>query len=106
MRCRVTPLARRTCMVPVSKAIDDHCRSHSSDTRKPWRKPIRIIVASRWPWRLPLAAFIKRSSSVRCSRSRPMSRLLRRRSVTVRNFESGGTSRRFDFAMILAPALM
>jgi hypothetical protein len=33
-----------------------------------------------------------------------MSRLLRPRSVTVRNSESGGAGRRFDFAMILAPA--
>jgi hypothetical protein len=36
-------------------------------------------------------------------RSRPISLLLRRRSVTVRNSESGGTSRRFDLAMIFAP---
>jgi hypothetical protein len=41
---------------------------------------------------------------VRCSRSRPMSRLLRRWSVTVRKSESGATSRRFDFVMISAPA--
>jgi hypothetical protein len=40
------------------------------------------------------------SRSVRCSRSRPISLLLRRRSVTVRNPESGATSRRFAFAMI------
>jgi hypothetical protein len=41
------PLARRTCIVPVSNAIDDHCSSQSSDTRRPCRKPIRIMVASR-----------------------------------------------------------
>jgi hypothetical protein len=53
-----------------------------------------------------LATLTRRSTSrsVRCSRSRPMSRLLGRRSVTVRNSESGATSRRLDLAMILAPA--
>jgi hypothetical protein len=75
-------------------------------TRRPCRKPIRIIVASRCPHRLPLATLIRRSTStsVSCSRSRPISRLLRRRSATVRNSESGVTSRRFDFAMIFAAA--
>ena len=63
----------------------------------------RSAPNERAAWRLPLATLIRRStsSSVRCSRSRPMSRLLRRRSVTVRNSESGVTSRRFDLAMIL-----
>ena len=30
----------------------------SSDARRPCRKAIRIMVLSRWPWRLPLAASI------------------------------------------------
>ena len=55
---------------------------------------------------LPLATLIRHSTSrsVRCSRSRPISLLLRRRSVTVRNPESDAASRRFVLAMIFAPA--
>jgi hypothetical protein len=72
---------------------------------RPCRKPIRIMVASRWPWRLPLDTLIRRSTScsVRCSRSRPMFLLLSLRSATVRNSETGVTSRRLDLAMIFAP---
>src|SRR5262249_50310446 len=41
--------ALRTSSRPVASSTCDHCRSHNSDARKPWRYPIRIIVASRWP---------------------------------------------------------
>jgi integrase len=43
--------------------------SHTSAARRPCRKAIRIMVLSRWPWRLPPAAFISRSTSfaLRCS---------------------------------------
>src|ERR1700751_3144724 len=66
-------LALLTCRRPVASSICDHCRSHSADARKPWREPIRIMVASRWPSRLDfLAAAINRSISavVRYSRVR------------------------------------
>ena len=55
-------------------------------------------MASRWPWRLPLAASIRRSTSasVRCSRVRK-SRLGRRLGVTVRFTVAGATSFRCPF---------
>src|SRR5262245_57677199 len=66
-------LARRTCSRPVDSSACDHLRSHSSLALRPWRYPIRIIVASRWPQRLPFrAAAMRRSISrpVRYSRVR------------------------------------
>jgi ABC transporter substrate binding protein len=57
-------LALLTCRRPVLSSTCDHCRSHSSTARRPCRYPIRIIVASRWPHRLPFrAAVIRRSTS-------------------------------------------
>src|SRR5262245_48363515 len=60
-------LARRTCSRPVDSSTCDHLRSHSSLALRPWRYPIRIIVASRWPQRLPF-----RAAAVRRSISRPV----------------------------------
>jgi hypothetical protein len=44
-------------------AIVSTYRSQSSDTRSACRKPIRIMLASRWPCRLPLATLIRRPST-------------------------------------------
>jgi hypothetical protein len=56
-------------------------------------------VKSRCPWRLALAASIRRSTSrsVRCSRVRN-SAFGRRRGATVRFSLVGDTNRSFDFA--------
>jgi hypothetical protein len=61
------------------------------------------MVASLLPWRLPLAASMRRSTSasVRCSRVRK-SRLGRRLGATVRFTVAGVTSFRCSFAMIFA----
>ena len=71
-----------------------HCSSHSSLARKPCRKQISSMVASRCPYRLPLAAAISFSTSrsVKCSRGRN-SLLERRRGITVRFSLVGETSR-------------
>jgi hypothetical protein len=49
-------------------------RSTSSAARRPCLKATKAIVASRWPWRLPLAAAMSRSTSasVRYSRVRSL----------------------------------
>ena len=47
MRGFLAALGPAPCIVPVSNSIDDHCRSQSSGTLRPCRKPIRIMVASR-----------------------------------------------------------
>jgi hypothetical protein len=62
--------ALRTCRVALRKSTCSQRRSISSDARRPCLKAIRSMVESRWPWRLPAAAFMRRSTSasVRCSR--------------------------------------
>src|SRR6516165_12086348 len=69
----VPRLHRRTCRRPVASSTWCHCRSQTSEARKPCRYAIRIMVASRCPYRLDLrAAAIKISTSelVRYSRVR------------------------------------
>src|SRR5262249_35310401 len=87
-----------------ANSTSDHCRPQSSEARRPCRKAIRSIVLSRWPQRLPLAAWISFSTSrsVRCSRGRS-SLLGRRVGVTVRFTVAGETSLRRVFAIRFKP---
>src|SRR5260370_36562869 len=73
------------------------------EARRPCRKAIRIMVASRWPQRLPLAAAISFSTSrsVRCSRGRmsALGRLDGMDRSTVRFSVAGDTSRSADLLL-------
>jgi hypothetical protein len=100
-------LTRRTCSIAVLKSTCSQRRSQTSTARNPWRKVRRTISSSRWAWRLPFAASIKRSTSsvVRCSRVRKSAFFLRR-AVTVRFSVAGATMRRCDLAMVFQGSLI
>ena len=57
-------MTRRTWSTAPGKSTWSHRRSQTSDARSPCRKASRIMVASRWPYRLPRAASISASISV------------------------------------------
>jgi hypothetical protein len=65
-------LSRATCSLACTRSICSQRRDASSDARSPCLKATRIMVASRCPYRLLAAAFIRRSTSrsVRYSRTR------------------------------------
>jgi IS66 C-terminal element len=55
MRAGDPALTRRTCKTAALNSTWSQRRSHTSAARSPCRKASRIIIASRWPYRLALA---------------------------------------------------
>src|SRR5258707_10038798 len=91
-------LTRRTWSTAPLKSTWSQRRSQTSAALSPCRKATRIMVASRWPYRLALAASISVSTSpgVRCSRVRG-STFDRRVGATVRKTSVGAISWSAEF---------
>src|SRR5262249_17887012 len=82
---RVPCFARVTASVAPAKSTWVHCRSQTSEARRPCRKAIRIMVASRCGRRLPSHPSISFSTSFSVRYSRVLtSAFLGRRGATFR----------------------